>query len=85
LNILIEGYQTMSSKKQINEKKTVAKINRSAKSLKSSPSISEKSLKNEVITRSKMPDLSPVNVIEQISKMLRKEIHSLERKKAAGE
>ena len=61
------------------------KIKRSAKALKSTPSASKKSLPKEIVTRSKMPDLSPVNIIEQISKMLREEVHNLERKKAVGE
>jgi hypothetical protein len=45
----------------------------------------KKNLKNQATPRSKMPDLSPVNVIEQISQMLRKEVRSFEQRKAAGE
>ncbi|MBX9923777.1 MAG: hypothetical protein K2Y01_06675 [Rhabdochlamydiaceae bacterium] len=75
----------MSSKKQPQENILSSKVKQSAKSLKSTPSPSSKPLKNQVITRSKLPDLSPVNVIEQISQMLRKEVRSLESKKAIGE
>jgi hypothetical protein len=75
----------MSSKKQTPENTISSKVKRSVKSLKSTVPSLEKPLQKQVITRAKMPDLSPVNVIEQISQMLRKEIHSLERKKAAGE
>lgn len=75
----------MSSKKQPSENSLSSKVTRSAKSLKATPSSQKKPLINQVTTRAKMPDLSPVNVIEQISQMLRKEVHDLERKKAIGE
>lgn len=75
----------MSSKKKTRENSTSSKVRRSSNSIKSSLPTSSKPLKNQIITRSKMPDLSPVNVIEQISQLLRREIHTLDRKKVSGE
>ncbi len=75
----------MSSRKKTRDNSTSSKVRRSSHSINSSPSTSVKPLQNQIITRSKMPDLSPVNVIEQISQLLRKEIHTLDRKKASGE
>lgn len=73
----------MVSKKSPSKKDTLSsKVKSSAQSF-SSPS--KKLSQKAIAPRSKLPQLSVVNVIEQISKLLREELHGLEKKKASGE
>jgi hypothetical protein len=74
----------MSSTKKTSEEKNPCKIKRCSKAI--TPQISSKKLdKAKVTTRPKNPEISVVNVIEQISLLLRTEIRKEEQKKASGE
>ena len=73
----------MSNKNSPLNKKTKLSLKAILSGTSSSDSTQPK--KPKFTARPKKPELSVVNVIEQISQMLRKEIHNIERKKVAGE
>ncbi len=78
----------MSSEKSLygKTKKLSSKVKSSVKSVNKKPAASSKKLsQSKVSVRPKKPELSVVNVIEQISQILRKEVRDLERRKASGE
>ncbi len=76
----------MTFKKKPSNDVSFSKVKSSTKALSSSKLSSSKSLSEKKIApRRKLPDVSVVNVIERISKLLREEIHHTKRKKAIGE
>ena len=75
----------MSSAKKSSEEKISSKIKSCSKVIKQETPSSKKLDKAKVTPRSKSPDISVVNVIEQISLLLRTEVRKQEDKKASGE
>jgi len=73
--------KSLSSKR----KKLSSKVKSSAKSIGIKAAPPKKLGEGKVTPRPKKPELSVVNVIEQISQILRKEVRNLDRKKASGE
>jgi hypothetical protein len=77
----------MENKKPLSDKtkKLSSKVKNSTKAIERKLSTPKKLSKEKVSPRPAKPELSVVNVIEQISQILRKEVRDLTRKKAAGE
>lgn len=76
----------MTKEKTQSKNELSKKMVRSAKTIKNTAYSSERDLTaSEIQPRSEGPELSVVNVIERISKMLRTEAREFERKKAIGE
>jgi hypothetical protein len=72
----------MSSAKKTSEENISSKIKRASKTI-ATQSSSKKLEKAKITTRPKNPEISVVNVIEQISLLLRKEAQKQEQKKAS--
>lgn len=70
----------------MNTKKTSlsAKVKQTAQFLREELKALKPLKKGKISEKPKTPDLSPANAIERISKMLRKEVQELEKKKASG-
>ena len=66
-------------------KKLSSKVRSSVESISTKPATSKKLSKGRVFPKPEKPELSVVNVIEQISQILRKEVRDLNRKKVSGE
>lgn len=76
----------MTSRKSFSQDSLSSKIKRSAKSIqKEKPSAQKKLKESKISVKAKTPELSVVNVIERISKLLRLEVRDLAKKKVVGE
>ncbi|MBM3198900.1 MAG: hypothetical protein FJZ58_06585 [Chlamydiae bacterium] len=80
----------MRSKKPENKLSLTAKIEQTARLLRETIKKEKQETglrKRSILSRSKLPDLSPANTIERISRLLREQadLYQEKKKKAAGE
>ena len=75
----------MSSAKKSSEEKISSKMKSCSKVIQQEAASSKKLDNAKITPRSKSPDISVVNVIEQISLLLRTEVRKQEEKKVSGE
>ena len=75
----------MKSNKKNDKYSLSSKVHQVAKLLRSQMQKTLSPKKRKITAKPKIPELSPANAIERISKMIRKEIQISQERKASGE